>query len=288
MSMEHWRLEQLAKGNSAAAKIAEGLIDQFGDIPLPSTKETQSSPQLVEQERKILNAFFGKEIPVVAPPSELFETLKVAEREGFGRIFEPIYFPKVEFRQEGNYPGWQVKPERWYWEQISAGKISKDAANLGGYWGLFDNSRRPDYDNGKQMFQEDPLAPILSRARKEGRIATPNFVRNIPEDSRFAVSPNEQDQTVFPALRKILKLPESAAIMRRPTEMEFNFAGNLRHPHLGEANTWEWLHDKFGVGGRLIGGNSDYGGVTDVDCYWSDNRHDNIAFRPLVVFSPKP
>lgn len=35
MSMEHWRLKQLAKGNSAAAKIAEGLIDQFGDIPLP-------------------------------------------------------------------------------------------------------------------------------------------------------------------------------------------------------------------------------------------------------------
>lgn len=41
MSMEHWRLGQLAKGNSAAAKIAEGLVEQFGDVPFPSA-ETRS------------------------------------------------------------------------------------------------------------------------------------------------------------------------------------------------------------------------------------------------------
>ena len=38
MSMEHWRLGQLAKGNSAAGKIAEGLIEQFVDISLPSVE----------------------------------------------------------------------------------------------------------------------------------------------------------------------------------------------------------------------------------------------------------
>lgn len=38
MSMEHWRLGQLAKGNFAAVKIAEGLIEQFGDIDPPSVE----------------------------------------------------------------------------------------------------------------------------------------------------------------------------------------------------------------------------------------------------------
>lgn len=286
-------LEKLAriyqgKGNTPQADVFRALaavVRATGGPESLIAVDTLNASELIEREKKALKAFFGKEIPVVTPPSKLFETLKIAETVGFGGIFDPIYFPEVKFGQGSNYPGWQVKPEEWYWRQIRAGKISKDAATLGGYWGLFDKSRRPDYDsNGEQMFQEDPLAPTLAEARETGKIQS---AENVPKSSRFAVSPNEQDQAVFPVLRKILQLTESVAIVRRPTEIEFNFAGNLRYPHLGEADTWEWLQDKFVGGLRLVGGHSGYGGVADVGCPWSGPRHVLVAFRPLVVFSPK-
>lgn len=39
-----------------------------------------------------------------------------------------------------------------------------------------------------------------------------------------------------------------------------------------------WFEDS----NRLIGGNSDNGGLTNVNHNWSDNHNDNIAFRPLI------
>ncbi len=255
-----------------------------GDILDPS--------QLIEKEREALRAFFGGEVPVVTPPSELIETQKVAEAKGFG-ILVPLYFPAVEFKQASRYPGWRVKPGAWYWNQIREGRISNDAAKFGGYWGLFDKSRRPNYNGGRQMFKGDPLAPILAQARKEGRIDVPDSIfpeNNVPEGSRFDVTLDEQDQVVFPQLAKILRLTENVAMVRRPTEMEFNFAGNLRHLHLSEAGvgefagTCEWLDDKFEGAGRLIGDNSDCGCFAHFPCFLSDFRYDFIAFRPLVVF----
>lgn len=34
---------------------------------------------------------------------------------------------------------------------------------------------------------------------------------------------------------------------------------------------------------RLFGGNSDNGGLSNVNNNWSDNRNDNIGFRPRIV-----
>lgn len=39
----------------------------------------------------------------------------------------------------------------------------------------------------------------------------------------------------------------------------------------------------FGDSNRLYGGNRDNGGLANVNYNWSDNRNDNIGFRPLVV-----
>ena len=67
MSMEYWRLGQLAKGNSAAGKIAEGLIQQFGDIDLPSIE--------------------GRPLPVTEAPVEIKrfspEQREALEKEGY-------------------------------------------------------------------------------------------------------------------------------------------------------------------------------------------------------------
>jgi len=241
--------------------------------------------QLVEREREALRTFFGKEVSVDIPPAILLETLRVAEDKGFG-ILKPLYFPKIKFKQTDEYPGWKVKLRDWYWEKIIGGRVSNEAAKLGGYWALFDESRRPNDNESRQMFPEDPLAPMLTQARERGSIAVSDFVKHVPKGSRFAVSPNEQDRTVFPQLAQILRLNEVAARVRRPTAIELNFAGNLRYSHLGEANTWEWLDDNFGNGGWLVGGCSNFGGLYFV-CLWHDDRIGNAAFRPLVVFSPK-
>lgn len=53
MALEYWRSRQLQKGNKPGAKIAEGLIEQYGDVPLPKSaeiiepkSETSSLPEL--------------------------------------------------------------------------------------------------------------------------------------------------------------------------------------------------------------------------------------------------
>lgn len=38
---------------------------------------------------------------------------------------------------------------------------------------------------------------------------------------------------------------------------------------------------------RLIVGNSENGGLANVNRNWHDNRNDNIAFRVLAVLSPQ-
>lgn len=267
--------------SSSRGPLERALADiQSGDI--------LSSSQLVEKEHEALRAFFGKEILVPVPPPELVGTQKVAESEGFG-ILVPLYFPVIRFKKDDEYPGWKIKPQEWYWNQIREGRISSDAAKLGGYWGLFDESRRPQI--GKQMFPEDPLAPILSQARKEGRLMpfsdNSPYEGDVPEGSRYAVCPKVQDQVVFPQLEEILQLTEGIARVRRPTAMEFNFAGNFRYPHLGEVCTAEWLHDKVKGGSLLVGGDFVSGGLASVEWGWPTSSPVLLAFRPLVDFSPK-
>ncbi len=291
------RFAAFAAGLKSQAAVARQLGAPETFVPsLPSATPTVwverdlNITQLVEREHNALKTFFGKEVPVAQPPALLAETLRVAEGEGLS-IFQPLYFPAIEFKQNSRFPGWSVKPEEWYWEQIKGGRVDKDAAKLGGYWSLFDESRRPNYDNGKQMFKDDPLEAILVMGRHEGKIEVPDYLREVPKESRFGVSPDEQDKFVFPALTDSLRLfnrEHSGQVqVRRPTEMEFNFTGNLRYPYLGQANTWEWLHDSFGDDDRLVGGCSDGGGLADVSDDWHGNRHDDTAFRPEVVFLPQ-
>lgn len=266
------------------------------EVPLPYAEpivwavRDLNRSNLVERERESLRAFFGQPVAVAQVPDLLVETYRVAQDEGFSTL-APIYLPATEFEQRTKYPGWKVKPEKWYWEQIRTGKVNKDAAKLAGVWGLFDESQRPNYAGGRQLFDDDALAPILQRLRREGRIQVLNNTRQVPETSRFGVSAYEQDQFVFPQLAMCLRLvdrvKEGVTQLRRTTEMEFNFAGNLRYPHLGQANTLEWLDDKFGCARRLVGGHSGGGGLAFVYYGWSGGHDGGIGFRPLIVFSPQ-
>jgi len=239
--------------------------------------------ELVASEEVARKRFFG-ETSIPNPSSELRDVLTRAKEQGI-TVFDPHFLPRVELKQEDEYPGWKIKPENWYWEQIRKGRIGEDAPKLDGVWVLFDKTPKPNYTDGTQMYENDPFAQILERGRKDGRIQVPDFVKHVPQNSRFAVSSDELYQYVYPEIAKLLGIDPTQ--VRSSKEIEFNVLGNLHYPYLGETSTWEWLHDKFEDDHRLDGGGSGLGGLANVHRSWSDDRHDDLGFRPLVVFPSK-
>ena len=213
MAMERWIKGQQAKGNNAAVEDGKRLLSKYGEVPLASntvspveksdvqTPETApfraewlfTSEQLIRTESEALKRFFGKEIVVPKPPQELFQTLENMSKLGITG-FEPHYLPQVSLTEKDKIPGWKVKPESWFWQQIKKGKLSKDAATLQEGWYLVDGRRKPNYDNGQQRYENDYLEPIMADLRNKGKIQKYSSVPNI---SRFGASPEEIEQVIL-------------------------------------------------------------------------------------------
>jgi hypothetical protein len=71
-----------------------------------------------------------------------------------------------------------------------------------------------------------------------------------------------------------------------PRAIEWNYLGNAFHPEWGDTNTWEWFDDSYQNGTRrLRGGDSEYGGLSDVDWGVPARRRDGLGFRLLVRIS---
>jgi len=220
----------------------------------------------------------------VAAPQELSVAMLKAREIGWTQA-EAHFLPRIELKQNSNFPGWTVKPEEWYWQKINEGKVAKDAATLEGVWVVIDGSQKPQYKDGKQMYENDPFAKLLTQLREKGKIQVPDWCRDIPKDSRFGVSHDELRNSVNPAIANLLGVqPEQ---VRLPKAIEFNVLGNLYHHEWGKTTSWEWFQDKFEDAYRLIGGHSDFGGLAYVNFYASDYHGDRIGFRPLVAFPPK-
>lgn len=242
------------------------------------------SAVLIPDRKTRLAAFFGQEVDVPNPPQELSAALIRAQEIGWTQA-EAHFLPKMELKQNLNFPGWTVKPEQWYWNKIKEKKVDKNAAALEGIWVIVDGSQKPQYKDGKQMYENDPFAATLAQFRKEGKIQVPDWYRNIPANSRFGISNDELQNHVNPAIANLLGVqPEQ---VRLPKAIEFNVLGNFAHPEWGKTNTWEWFADKFEGGFRLVGGGSVRGGLAFVDCDASGGHFDSVGFRPLVAFPPK-
>lgn len=166
-------------------------------------------------------------------------------------------------------------------------------------FGVLETVVRPNYTDGTQMYysnpdedpHEDPLAQILERGRtgRQQRIAVPDWVSHVPVKSRFGVSWDEIHNFVAPEVIGILphlekQVVESGIVFRVPTKAEFQSAGE-RYPHLGGANSWEWLYDKAGFDDRLFGGRRGSGGLRAVYVWRSVSHFDNVGFR-LQAVSP--
>lgn len=229
---------------------------------------------LVGATQKKLQKFFRVDIEPM--PAEFTEE-NLAKWAEFN--FKPVYLPMEEIGEDRKLKGW-TKPEGWFYQKIKEGKISVDSTQLCKGWYLADFTVGTDYIDGAQVFLNDPLAPIITRLREEGKIGKYD---NTPVGSRFAITNDEWRNVVCPAVAEALGFkPEQVRLERAA---EFNAIGNIYDPNRGRFNMWEWFSDKFEDSYRLCGGFRDFGGLAGVGCGWSGGRGGvDFAGRPLVSF----
>lgn len=207
---------------------------------------------------------------------------------------EPHFLPRITMVADAELPGWKIKPEKWFWDQVAAGKIlrsrggkleaDENALQLEGITVLVDTRLKPAYENGKQMYENDNLlGPIIEGLRKKGKIAA---YQGGPQPSRFGVSPNEWEEHVKPAYAKMIGLELQQVRLERAIEANTipqMYRGMPRKDD-GNTNTRVWYEECFGgYGYRLFGGHSDRGGLAHVGCDPSDYHWSDDSFRPLAV-----
>lgn len=231
--------------------------------------------------------FFG--IEVTSPPNLLFEVL---ERNRQEKLFKPdrlvpYLLPRRSFPEGISFPGQRVAMGPNLYRYIKEGWVDKSASSLLDQWVILDVARRPRNKGGKQMYPDTKqFKEILAELRNQGQIKVPSEYRHVPKDSRFAISPDELDGSkavVAQTVAKILRLETTNVTL--PPYAVFYYVGNLAHPEFGQVDTSEWFADRLEHGLRLLGGDSCYGGLSDVDRWLSAARDDDIGFRLQIAFS---
>lgn len=252
----------------------------------------QDAEKLAQRQIKAISGFFGAQVP--KPSERLFVVSETNRKEKLLKT-APLYVPRIQLAEGVTFPGLTHPLDPWLYEQIklsteSSFTVDKDADWLPGEWILLDITRRPNYNKGRQMYPDTPrFKDLLADLRDKGSnggILIPDFYKHVPKDSRFAISADEIDgsgNVIAGAVSEKLALQEGEEITTLPYST-FVYAGNLSYPHFGQANTSEWLRNKFGHGYRLHGGGSDRGGLSYVGRWPSDVRFDSLGFRLQARF----
>ncbi len=248
---------------------------------------------ILSRERASHLAFFGQEFDL----SDFQATLEKYGRQQIARWqklgLEPHYLPKATMAKDSVFPGWRVKPADWYYNQIANGNILREQNRalvadrlvaLEGITVLLDTRLKPNYDNGRQMYQDDDfLGSIIANLRKQGKILKYEYG---PQSSRFGVSADEWENHIKPVLASKLNLNPNQLRLERT--IEANVIPQL-YTHMprkddGNTNTWVWYEEYFeDRAGRLYGGNSDDGGLAFVDYDYADHHWDDWSVRSLAV-----
>ncbi|MEK9155810.1 MAG: hypothetical protein AAB360_00710 [Patescibacteria group bacterium] len=254
--------------------------------------------KIIAAEEKCHQAFFGQ-------TQNLALMRQVLEATGQERVkawnalgLEVHFLPKLVLTAKTSLKGWKKKPEFWFWEQIGAGNIKRRNASgelasmtevgLEGIVALVDTRCKPSYDGGRQMFANDAnfLGKLIARLRADGKLVKYEYG---PQESRFGVSPVEWDNHLRSVVAELLGLP--AQRMRLETIIEANIVPQA-YPAMcprandGQTDTWVWYEEFFGdASNRLVGGDSNYGGLVRVSYNFADGRWRRAAVRPLGVLA---
>ncbi len=229
---------------------------------------------------KMLSRRFVRKITVDSYPKEFTsEFLANAARLNM----RPVFFTDEDISKNSQFKKW-TKSEKWFYDRVSDGKIKPLYPELlptmlRRGWYLADFTVGVDYTDGSQVFVDDPLAPIIAKLREHKLIGKYD---NTPIGSRFAITSNEWQNVVFISIASALGVTRDQIRFERA--IEFNTIGNLYDFNRGKFNMWEWFADVFGDSNHLCGGRRGSGGLANVYSYWSGNRIDSIAGRPLVSF----
>ena len=249
-----------------------------GDLELWKRK----TEKLCQEEAQKLSAFFEKQIDVPPLPTEITpDRLENWEKLGF----ELHYFPAEDMTKDRQLKNWKKKPIDRFYEEIAKGNIPAGATRLPEGWFVIDGRQKPAYANGDQMYDHDPLSPVLEDLNRRGLISQSNYDRTKKLDakSRFGLKPEDFEKPeVIMALAKALDLDPAQFSLSET--IVWNVLANIHHPEWGTTNTSEWQTEKYGSGKRLFSGDSDGGGASDVD--WGVSADGSVGFRPLARFSP--
>lgn len=241
-----------------------------------------SIDEIVRREKRSLTNFFGYEINVSPPPPELLNTMKRAKEISWTQA-EGHFIPNIVMEQSSNFPSWKVKPGEWFWGRIVENGLPKDVAILEGNWVIIDGSQKPEYQEGAQMFENDPFVSTLKELRESGQIQLkPWTERIVNSGSRYGISYDEIQKSVNPAIAILLGVVQTQ--VRLPRALEYNLLGNMYHPEWGNTFTWDWLQEIYADNMPLLVGRSKNGGLASYDCTTSQRHGDHIGFRPLIVF----
>jgi energy-coupling factor transporter ATP-binding protein EcfA2 len=264
-----------------------GLMPYEGRVA-GSPEKNEAFEGVMERERTRLRDFFGTDIDVPALP----DSITPEQYEKWQEMkFELHYLPPEEMRDNKKYPGWKKKPGKKYTPKkewgiefldeaaTSQNGLTPDNLKLPGAWILVDTREKPAYKDGNQDFPDDgDIASALKELREKGII--PNYKK---ADSRFNISWDELHKPeTLAKLAEVLGVEPSQ--VRLPRAAEWNFLGNAHYQKWGDTNTWEWFEDSYQGSWRLLGGDSDDGGLSGVSWGASGRRHDLSGFRPLIVF----
>lgn len=253
-------------------------VEQWHGITIETNLSTE---EIVKREQKALTQFFGYEIGV-PPPAELLQTMQRAEEIGWIQA-EGHYIPNITMQQNSNFPGWKIKPEEWFWGRFEEKGLKEGVKTLEGNWIIIDGSQKPEYQDGAQMYANDPFTSILSSLRESGKIEKPEWTWRVASSgSRFGISYDEIQTRVNPTIAALLGV--TPAQVRLPRAMEYNLLGNLYHPEWGETSTWEFLQEIYEDAGPLLVAKKKNGGLAAYDCTSNMHHEDNLGFRPLVIF----
>lgn len=219
------------------------------------------------------------------PSQELLKTLSRAREIGWTEV-EAHFLPNIKLEKNSKFPGWNMKPSDWFWERIQEEELTKDTTQLDGIWVIIDGTQKPEYRQGTKMYENDPFSNLIKGLRESGKIkTTAPWLKDISWNSRFAISYDEIQDSVNPAIASFLGI-ESEQV-RLPRAIENNFLSNLYHPEFGTTYSWEWCQDKFADGLPLLWGRSNNGGLGTFDGTATIRHGKHIGFRPMIVFPNK-
>ena len=152
---------------------------------------------LVEATTRKLQKFFDRDVEVAPFPPE-FTPDNLARWAQFN--LEPVFLPDEEIGEDRKLKDW-IKPNAWFYQMIREGKLASDSAQLKKGWYLADFTVGTDYTDGSQVFPNDPLASIITKLRKEGKVGQHD---NTPAGSRFSITHDEWTSVVLPAVAQEL------------------------------------------------------------------------------------